>query len=127
MPGQLGFPGGHMEFGESHLQCAEREALEETGLRVKAGRVFAVTNSVLGPEHQYITLFVKCTQEDPSQRAQVSRTGRTCQQPTPYTLTLIQLLEPEKCEGWIPMSWAQLKSTFTRNREELFLPIVNLL
>ncbi len=32
--GHFGFPKGHVEQGESELETAEREVLEETGLRV---------------------------------------------------------------------------------------------
>lgn len=28
-------PGGHLEYGESIENCAEREVLEETGLRIR--------------------------------------------------------------------------------------------
>lgn len=52
--GQWAFPGGHLEFGETYFQCAEREALEETGLRVKAVRMITVTNYVL-EEMQRVT------------------------------------------------------------------------
>lgn len=48
------FPGGHLEFGETYFHCAEREALEETGLRVKAVRMITVTNYVL-EEMQRVT------------------------------------------------------------------------
>ncbi|PSR75096.1 NUDIX hydrolase domain-like protein, partial [Coniella lustricola] len=58
---QWAFPGGHLEHGESILECAERETLEETALRVKALRIMHVTNDVfveLGKH--YVTLFVLC-------------------------------------------------------------------
>jgi len=32
--GVYGFPKGHIEFGESEEECAYRETLEETGIRV---------------------------------------------------------------------------------------------
>jgi 8-oxo-dGTP pyrophosphatase MutT (NUDIX family) len=35
-------PGGHMETGESPRQAAQREAAEEIGLQVPAGRLLAV-------------------------------------------------------------------------------------
>jgi 8-oxo-dGTP diphosphatase len=36
-------------------------------------------------------------------------------------------MEPEKCYGWTSMSWDQIKSIMAKSKEELFLPIVNLL
>jgi len=35
-------PAGYMEVDESPRQCAEREALEETGLKIKSGRLIDV-------------------------------------------------------------------------------------
>ncbi|RSM08793.1 hypothetical protein CEP52_004485 [Fusarium oligoseptatum] len=39
-------PGGHLDYGESLLVCAEREVLEETGLKVKGIKIVAVTNDI---------------------------------------------------------------------------------
>lgn len=39
-------PGGSLELGESLQQGAEREVLEETGVRVRAGRVIYAFDSV---------------------------------------------------------------------------------
>jgi ADP-ribose pyrophosphatase YjhB (NUDIX family) len=69
------FPGGHLEYGEEFFTCAERETLEETGLRVKAVRLAAVTNSVFVEDHKhYITLFVLCEMLDAEATPQVSNT-----------------------------------------------------
>jgi len=65
-----------LEHGESFFECAEREALEETGLRVRGTKLFAVTNDIFGPEGKhYITLFIRCEMEDPTASPQV-RTPR---------------------------------------------------
>jgi 8-oxo-dGTP pyrophosphatase MutT (NUDIX family) len=42
--GSYGLPKGHVEPGETESQTAEREILEETGLRVKVDRRFRAEN-----------------------------------------------------------------------------------
>jgi len=70
--GHWQFPGGHLEFGETPLQCAERETLEETSLVVRAKRVVAVTNDVFAESGKhYITLFVVCDRVDETQEPEV--------------------------------------------------------
>lgn len=60
-------------MGESFFACAERETLEETGLRVKGVKVVAVTNDVFDAESKhYITIFVQCVMEDSEAKPQVS-------------------------------------------------------
>ncbi|KAK4446386.1 NUDIX hydrolase domain-like protein [Podospora aff. communis PSN243] len=115
--GHWQFPGGHLEFGETPLQCAERETLEETGLQVRAEKIVAVTNDIFQENNKhYITLFVVC------QRCGASENQE------PMTL------EPEKCEGWSWKTWDEIKELFDRQSAEggsrqqtLFLPIVNLI
>lgn len=71
--GQWAFPGGHLEYGEDFNQCAERETLEETGLRVKARKMAHVTNDVF-PElgKHYITIFMVCEMLDQGAQPEVS-------------------------------------------------------
>lgn len=40
----ISFPKGHMEAGETESQTAEREIMEETGLRVRVDRRFRAEN-----------------------------------------------------------------------------------
>lgn len=65
-------PGGHLEYGESFFACAEREVLEETGLRVRGVKVAAVTNDIFADQGKhYITIFVKCEMEDATAQPEV--------------------------------------------------------
>ena len=53
------YPGGHMEFGESFLDTAIREAEEESGLKVKNPRFLCITNDIFENENKhYITIVV---------------------------------------------------------------------
>ncbi len=71
--GMWQFPGGHLEFGETYFACAEREALEETGLRVKAARLVAVTNDLFEEVGKhYVTIFVLCEMREPDAEPKVS-------------------------------------------------------
>ena len=46
LQGQWSIPGGALEIGETLRECAEREALEETGLRVEATDVLEVFDAI---------------------------------------------------------------------------------
>jgi 8-oxo-dGTP diphosphatase len=50
LAGEWSVPGGVVELGETLRAAAEREALEETGLHVRAGEVLDVFDSIWGPE-----------------------------------------------------------------------------
>src|SRR5512138_2506519 len=54
-------PGGHLEFGETPEQCAQREAKEEVGMDVTEARFRAVTNDMFEDEgRHYITIWMDC-------------------------------------------------------------------
>ncbi|KAK7991295.1 hypothetical protein PG996_013652 [Apiospora saccharicola] len=107
--GHWGFPGGHLEQGEDFAACVERETREETGLRVRAGKVVGLTNDKF-PEldKHYVTVFIKCERIDPSE--------------------LPLRLERDKCEGWFWKSWPEIQAMANRESgaQELFLPVENL-
>lgn len=106
-----------MEFGETPEECAEREVMEETGLKVSAVRFLTATNDYMPAENKhYITMFMVCVREEESEEAQV--------------------LEPNKCEGWEWVGWEEFLTWVERECEgmgsdevverKLFLPMVNL-
>ncbi len=52
-------PDGYLEFGESFAECAAREVLEETGVKIKNIKQFATVNNVFLDERKHsITVFM---------------------------------------------------------------------
>jgi 8-oxo-dGTP diphosphatase len=97
--GSWSFAGGHLDFGESIEECAVREVLEETGLKIKNIRMGPFTNDVFKQENKhYITLFVIAD----------------------YESGTVKVMESDKCERWEWFEWDNLP-------RPLFLPIENLL
>src|SRR5437763_1133145 len=77
-------PGGHLEYGEDPAACVIREALEETGLRLRSVEFLGITNDVFELERRhYVTLFYRADQA----------TGEP------------ETREPEKCEAWQWWPW----------------------
>ncbi len=71
--GEWSFPGGHLEFGESVIDCARREVLEELGVELDWCRSEGVFTEDFFPGKHYITLYCY---------------GKTSQDP--------RIMEPEK-------------------------------
>jgi 8-oxo-dGTP diphosphatase len=92
-------PGGHLEFGESVIECATRELFEETGLKALSCTLGPWVENVMeqGKKH-YLTVFVRIDQFEGEPK----------------------LLEPDKCQGW---QW------FSQNElpEPLFPTIISLI
>ena len=92
-------PGGHLEFNEELEDCANRETLEETGIKIKNIKLITATNDIFIKENKhYITLHLIAD----------------------YDSGEVKLMEPEKCEKWEWFSWNNLPSN-------LFLPTLNLI
>ena len=97
--GSWSCPGGHLEFNEELEECAKREVLEETGIKIKNLKFDALTNDILTKDAKhYITIHMLCEHESGE----------------------VQNLEPHKCEKWGWFDWNNLP-------EPLFIPIRNLL
>ncbi|MDO8657143.1 MAG: NUDIX hydrolase [Candidatus Levybacteria bacterium] len=93
------FPGGKLEMNETFEECAKREAMEESGVRIKNIEFAGVTNDIfLKEQEHYITIFV--VSDWKSGEAKV--------------------MEPEKCSEWDWFEWNKLP-------KPLFLPVENLL
>ena len=65
LAGEWSVPGGVLELGETLRQGAEREALEETGLKVRAGEVLEVFDSIVPDasgrtQHHYVLVDFLC-------------------------------------------------------------------
>jgi 8-oxo-dGTP diphosphatase len=97
--GSWSFPGGHLEMYETWENCAKREVLEETDLKIKNTRFAGVTNDIFPEEEKhYITLFIIAD----------------------YDSGKLKTMEPEKCSEWDRFSWGELP-------QPLFRPICNLI
>lgn len=92
------FPGGHLELYEEPDHAAEREAFEETGLKVSSPRFAVFTNDIfVKDKRHYITLHFVCRYKEGEPK----------------------VMEPEKCEEWCWFAWDELP-------KPLFPSIVNL-
>jgi 8-oxo-dGTP diphosphatase len=95
------FPGGHLEFGESWEECAIRETMEETGLKIKNIRFSTATNDFFEKENKhYITIFMLAD----------------------YNSGEVKVMELDKCEKWDWFEWEENKLP-----QPLFVPQQNLL
>ncbi len=78
--------GGHLEFGESVEECAKRELEEETGLKARSVILGPWVANVMEQNKHYVTLYTF----------------------VPAFEGILQLREPDKCEGWQWFAWDAL-------------------
>jgi len=62
--GKWGLPGGKLEGSESLIECAKRETLEETGIRVESLTLRAIVNKPISAEKNNVIKFVFYTHLD---------------------------------------------------------------
>ena len=84
--GTWAFCGGHLEGDETFVECAIREAREETGILLNGAEFWAVEN-VFYPDNHCVTIFM-VAQMPPGQDA--------------------KNMEPEFCGGWEWFPWDEL-------------------
>lgn len=100
-------PGGHLELGESWVDCALREVLEETNLTLRDVKFLHATNDpCIGGDmnKHYITLFMTGVISENSDA--------------------LKTMEPNKCEGWEWVSWDDLVKM---DHSRLFDPMIHFL
>lgn len=81
--GEYAFPGGHLKFGESYINCAKRETKEECGIEIKNVKFLCLSNlkHYKGKHYVHIGLIAEWKSGEP------------------------RILEPEKSKSW---QWYQL-------------------
>ena len=93
----ISFPKGHVEQGETESQTAEREILEETGLRVRVDRRFRAENRYnIRPDTQkLVVIFAALTDQE---------------EITPQPEEIAEAF-------WLPIDAAQERLTYERDRK----------
>ena len=71
--GEWSFPGGHLEFGESVIDCAIRETDEEIGVKLTHCRHLYFYTEDSFPGKQYITIYVVGHTEDTAKICEIGR------------------------------------------------------
>ncbi|KKP69343.1 hypothetical protein A2X44_04290 [candidate division CPR3 bacterium GWF2_35_18] len=99
--GQWAFPGGHLEVGESTLDCAKRELFEETGVKANEIDLFAVVNDTPNHQEEHYVRFVYIIK---SWKGEIANA------------------EPDCCEGWNWFSKDELPEPFFVGHQKV-LPI----
>ena len=103
--GSWSIPGGHLEFGESFADTAQREVFEETSLHIKNIRFGAITNDYFKTEEKhYVTIWMLADYD--SGEASIMEPDKYINQdwfnfnslPSPLFLPWVQLLQSDFIE-----------------------------
>ncbi len=86
--GMWGFPGGHLEGGESFEDCSLRETQEETGIILAGAKLWTVANTIFWNESRHFVNVLMVADMPLGQVAHV--------------------MEPTKCEKWQWFRWTSL-------------------
>ena len=85
--GKFGFPGGHLEYGESFADAAIRETFEETGITITNPKLWWFENVIFSDEGKhYVTIFMVADDFKGEPKA----------------------MEPDKCAEWVWAAWDEL-------------------
>ena len=101
--GEWSFPGGHLEFGETIFQTAQREVKEETGLEVADFKLISVADEmryIKSDNKHYLNIGVKAEYQGGEPK----------------------VMEPDKCKEW---KWFSLDSLPDKMLEGTELTIRN--
>lgn len=52
-------PGGHLDYGETPIECAIRECKEETNVDINNARFKCITNDIFEEGKHYITIWIE--------------------------------------------------------------------
>ncbi len=98
--GMWGFPGGHLEGGESFEDCALRETQEEAGIMLVGAKLWTVVNTIFWNEKQHFVNILMVADMPLGQTPRV--------------------MEPDKCEKWGWFRWTALPSPLMPGIESAF-------
>jgi 8-oxo-dGTP pyrophosphatase MutT (NUDIX family) len=101
-PGQVSFPGGSLDAGETHEQAALREAHEETGIDPAQVRVFAVLPRIYLPPRNFAVAPVLAYWDEPGEVRNVN----PAEVHAIYRVPIEELLDPAfRFSTMHPLGW----------------------